>query len=102
MRMAVDRARERRALLMASLFALMLLFSIGAMFAETGHFCPGLDCVVCKTILSLHALLLQLAALFALLRGAGHAGTLYRRTAARLLRRLPPRTLVALCTRMND
>ena len=102
MRTAVKRPRGQRALLLASLYALMLLFTIGVMFAETGHFCPGLDCAVCKTILSLHALLLQLAALFALLRGAGRACPLCRRTAARLLHRLPPRTPVALCTRMND
>lgn len=102
MHTATKRRRARRALLLATMYALMLLFSICVMFGEAGHFCTGFDCAVCKTVLSLHALLLQLAALLMLLRGAGRACPLCSRNAARLLRRLPPSTPVALCTRMND
>lgn len=99
---AVPERRRMRALLLASLYLMMLLLTIGLMYAEVNHHCTGVGCAVCHTILTLRALLNTLTALLLLLRGMRRVFTAGRRPRAGFPRRLPPRTPVALCTRMND
>ncbi len=99
---AVPERRRMRALLLALLYLLMLLLAVGVMFAEVNHRCTGVGCAVCHTILTLRALLIHLTALLLLLRGMRRLFTAGRRPRAGYPWRLPPRTPVALCTRMND
>ena len=102
MRKAVENRRRLDALLLASLFLLMLLTAVGVTFAETGHHCTGIDCAVCQTILHMHALLMQLTLPLLAAQAIPVIRALFRRAARGLRSPLPPRTPVSLRTRMND
>lgn len=95
--------RRFRALLLALMLAAVLLFTLAALYAETGHLCTGAHCPVCVGILRLTALLTQVALAFAAV--AALAGARLPRPAASARAAgpsIPARTPVLLRTRMND
>jgi hypothetical protein len=81
---------------------MLLLFTVGILFAEANHPCTGTDCAVCHTILTLRALLFQLTVLLLLLRRTRRVSLAGIRLRSGSRFRLPPHTPVALRTRMND